>query len=633
MRRDQYSIIQGRILRVDLGSGKIWIDNPPEKLYNKYLGGRALALYYLLKELPLRADPLGPDNVLICAAGLLNGIPGPGVPKFTVAAKSPLTGGIGESEAGGFWGPELRLCGWDAVVIQNKAPRPVFLVILDQEVHLEEASELWELDTKAFQRAVQSKYKKAKILQIGTAGVHGVRFANLVNDLCFFNGRNGLGAVMGAKNLRGIVVQSSRRTIQFDDTDQIRSIARQAAANARTNVLSVALNELGTAGGISSQNAGGALPSFNWKFNVFEAAAEIGGEKLCEYFLQKRHGCFACPIRCKRVVEVNLETLKVDPAFGGPEYESLASLGSLCGIDDLAAVCKANELCNRYGMDTISAGATIAFAMQCFEEGIIGIEEVGYDLSFGNAESLLRMLEEIAYRKGFGAILADGSFRAAQQLGRGAEAFCHHVKKQELPLHDARVKTGMALQYAVSPRGADHWVAQHDPFFKDKSSPGIKELFQIGLHDPVAPEDLGPQKVRLFYITHMLCSVYDILGVCALAAVARSVITLEQILLMAEAATGRKMSWFELLQCGERANNMARLFNLREGFDQGSDTLPAIFTRNIEGGPREGSGAINVQIFQGALILFYQMSGWGETGIPLRGKIEEMGLTEFLDQD
>jgi len=622
------TIIQQSVLHVDLSRKSIQIEHPEESVYRKYLGGRGIGLYYTMKEIDPQCDPLGADNSLVFASGLLNGIPGPGIPKYSVLTKSPLTGCIGESEAGGFWGPTLRLCAFDAIVVKGKAERPIFLAVTDGEVRIEDAAELWELDTKAFQEKVQEKYEKARVLQIGPGGTRKVLFANITNDLSFFNGRNGLGAVMGSKNLRAIVLKPLRRSLDVPDIESIRAVARSAAQMVKENALGKALNELGTAGGIVAVNSAGSLPTNNWTRSVFEGAEKIGGQVLRDKYLKKRHGCFACPVRCKRIVEINQDNIKVDPDFGGPEYESIATLGSMCGVSDLPVICKANELCNRYGLDTMSCGSTIAFAMQCFEERLISEKEVGYDLSFGNGESLLRMIEDIAYRKGFGDVLALGSYRAAEKIGDKACQYVHHVRKQELPMHDGRVKTGLALQYALSPRGADHWVAQHDPFFTEEDSPGIKHLAGLGIQSPVPIVGLGPKKVRFFYYTNIICSAYDILGVCTLAAVARSIVTLDQILDLARAATGWNLTWYEIMKCGERTNTLARIFNTKADGGTKEDKLASIFMRNIAGGPKDGTGAIDQEMFEEALHRYYEMAGWTDQGIPTSGKVQELDIND-----
>jgi aldehyde:ferredoxin oxidoreductase len=518
------------------------------------------------------------------------------------------------------------MCGFDAVVVKGKASGLVYLVVEDGKARIEDAADCIDMDTKEFQDKMHEQYSKSKVIQIGPAGIKQGLLANITNDLSFFNGRNGLGAVMGSKNLRGIVAAPSKTRVEVPDKETLTQTAKQIASRVKEHPLSKALNDLGTAAGVVAVNAGGSLPTRNWQDCQFDEAENLGGENLRDHYLQKRHGCFGCAIRCKRVVKISQNNIDVDPAFGGPEYESLGTLGSMCGVGDMPVVCKANELCNRWGLDTISLGATIAFAMQCFEEGLITKEDVGYDLSFGNGESLLRMIEDVAFLRGFGAVLAEGSYRAAEKIGGKAKEYIHVTRKQELPMHDPRVKTGLGLQYALSARGADHWVAQHDPFFAAEDSPGVKELAGLGLDRPVPKVDLSPNKVRFFYITNILCSAYDILGVCTLAAVGRSLMTLDEILTMVRAATGWNTTWYEIMKVGERVGNLARVCNVEAGVGAEEDKLPKLFTKNINGGPNYGTGAINEAQFDDAVKMFYKMAGWTEEGVPTKSKLDELEI-------
>ncbi|GAI43832.1 unnamed protein product, partial [marine sediment metagenome] len=267
-----------------------------------------------------------------------------------------------------------------------------------------------------------------------------------------------------------------------------------------------------------------------------------------------------------------------DPSYGGPEYETIASLGSLCGISDLKYIAKANELCNKYTMDTISTGMVIAFAMQCYKEGLLTKKDTGgIELTFGNKEAVFKMIENIAHREGLGDLLSQGSYLAAQKIGKGAERFIYQVKGQEIPMHDPRLKTGVGLQYALSDYGADHMKAAHDPFFKDQDSVGVKEMKSLGILEPVSPTDIGEKKVALFKLLDIYWTVFDILGVCDFGYVPRSVGTCEELLEIICAATGWRTTWFELMKLGERSINMARIFNYREGFTSKDDILPEVF--------------------------------------------------------
>jgi aldehyde:ferredoxin oxidoreductase len=625
----------GNILHVDLSSKKHWIENPPEDFYRTYWGGRALALYYMLNQMKPHTDPLSPDNLLIFAPSVLTGTPAPAIPRYTVCAKSPLTGAEGEAEAGGWWGPELKKAGFDAIIIRGSSSTLVYLYIKDGKIEIKDATHLWGKDTGTTQKIIKEELAddKIRIAQIGPAGENLVRFANIVNELKHFNGRNGLGAVMGSKKLKAIAVRGTK-PIELYDKERVSQVTKEITARIMDNPLSRDLRELGTPAVVRGFYEAGCLPSFNWTTGYFQEGENLTAETLNRTILKGTKGCYACPIRCKRVVEVDKPGLKVDPAYGGPEYETIASLGSLCGISDLKYIAKANELCNKYTMDTISTGMVIAFAMQCYEEGLLTKKDTGgIELTFGNKEAVLKIIEKIAHREGLGDLLSQGSYLAAQKIGKGAEKFIHQVKGQEIPMHDTRLKTGVGLQYALSDYGADHMKAAHDPFFKDKDSVGVKEMKGLGILEPVSPTDIGEKKVALFKLLDIYWTVFDILGVCDFGYVPRSVGTMEELLEIIRATTGWETTWFELMQAGERSINMARIFNYREGFTSQDDTLPEVFFRDFKGGPLNGKFAIYKEDFQKALKLRYELMGWDTNdGIPKPTKLIELGLDWLIDE-
>ncbi len=625
----------GNILHLDLSSKKHRIENPPENFYRTYWGGRALALYYMLKKMKPHADPLSPDNLLIFAPSVITGVPAPAIPRYTVCAKSPLTGAQGEAEAGGWWGPELKKAGFDAIIIKGSSSTPVYLYIKDGKIEIKEATHLWGKDTGETQKTIREELAddKIRIAQIGPAGENLVRFANIVNELKHFNGRNGLGAVMGSKKLKAIAIRGTK-SIDLYDKEKISQVTKNITKRIMDNPLSRDLRELGTPGVVRPFYEAGCLPSYNWTTGYFKEGEKLTVETYNKTILKGTKGCYACPIRCKRVVEVDEPDLKVDPAYGGPEYETIASLGSLCGISDLKHIAKANELCNKYTMDTISTGMVIAFAMQCYKEGLLTKKDTGgVELTFGNKEALLILIEKIAHRQGLGDLLSQGSYLAAQKIGKGSEKFIHQVKRQEIPMHDPRLKTGVGLQYALSDYGADHMKAAHDPFFKDKDSVGIKEMKGLGILEPVSPTDMGEKKVTLFKLLDIYWSLLDLLGVCDFGYVPRSVGTLDELLEIIRATTGWKTTWLELMKLGERSINMARIFNHREGFTSKDDTLPEVFFHNFKNGPLDGQGAINKEDFQKALRLRYQLMGWNpDTGIPAPAKLLELGLDWLIEE-
>lgn len=621
---------QGKILHVDLSDGRLRTEEPSEQFYRTYVGGPGIGAYYMLREMTPGADPLGPDNVLTFAAGILTGATGPAAPRFVVTAKSPLTGTIGKSEAGGWWGPELKRAGWDAVVIRGRAPEPVYLWIENDRVEIRPAGHLWGKTTGEVQDLIRQELgsESIRVAQIGPAGENRVLYANITNELAHFNGRNGMGAVMGSKNLRAIAVRGTAK-VQVADAAGVAETTRWVATNMKDHPQASGLYEFGTTAGISAVNSAGALPTNNWTTGYFPGADRISGKAMNETILTGRKGCFACPIRCKRVVEVHNERFDVETSYGGPEYETLGAFGSNLGLDDLELVTKANELCNALGLDTISAGMTISFAMDCYEHGLIDAATTGgLELRFGNGEVLLPLLVAIARRQGFGSLLADGSVRAAEVIGQGSAAFLRHAKGQEIPMHDPRVKTGLGLQYALGSHGGDHWVAQHDPLYSQAGSPGLKGLAPIGIHEPVPALDLGSEKVRSFYYTHMLTSAYDLIGMCIFGAVARSILPLDRLLNLINAVTGWNMALWELMKAGERLSNMMRLFNHREGFTGEDDRMPELFYKAFQGGPLDGKGAIDPVQFSEAIALYYEMAGWtGPDASPSAGKLAELGLT------
>ena len=615
----------GKVLRVNLTDGKIWIEEPEEKVYRSCLGGSALALHYLLRELKPGVDPLSPDNLLIFAPSILNGTPAPGCSRFTVAAKSPLTGGFGEAEAGGWWGPELKLAGFDAVIFTGKAPSPVYLYIHDGDASLRDAAPIWGLDTGQAQAAIRQELgdDKIRVAQIGPAGEKLVRYACVLNELKHSNGRSGMGAVMGSKNLRAVAVRGTQKP-NLHDAERVEEVRKRIRANYHQTPGD--MHDLGTSGGVPFLDSRGILPTRNFRQGSFEYARRISGRAMADTILVNRGTCYACYIACKREVKTG-EPYNVDPAFGGPEYETVGSLGSLCGVGDLTAIAKGNELCNRYGLDTISVGTTIAFAMEAFEAGHLTPKDTdGIDLRFGNAEAMLKMIEMITRRQGIGDLLAEGALRAARKIGNGAEALVMHCKGQEFPMHEPRGKRSLAIGYALSPTGACHMEAPHDTDFEAPGTAGFDAVEPLGITEPVDSLEMGPAKMRLFYNAQQIWNLYNCIGVCDFVGTPTGPFTLSMLVDYTSAVTGWNTSLYELLKVGERSQNMARLFNLREGFTVADDVLPPRMFQPLENGALEGV-AIDKAEFEASRRLYYEMAGWDpETGIPTRGKLAELDL-------
>ncbi|MEK6530185.1 MAG: aldehyde ferredoxin oxidoreductase C-terminal domain-containing protein, partial [candidate division NC10 bacterium] len=429
-----------RLLHVDLASRQTRVEELPETLLRKYLGGGALACYLLLRDMPPGVDPLGPDNVLVFTTSVINGLSLSGTNRYTAAAKSPLTGGYCESEAGGWWGPELRAAGYDGLVIRGQAESPVYLWIKDGQVEFRDARPYWGRLSGEVQDGLEQELgdKRIRVLQTGVAGERGVRFAAIVNQLKHFHGRGGLGAVMGAKRLKAIVVRGTKPPMAMD-----KDGARGALTWFREHYdrSKDRFHTLGSASALLALEAGGILPTRNFRDGSFEHARAISGQKMAETILVNRGTCYACAVACKR--EVAIPEDGVDPKFGGPEYETLAASGSLCGVGDLRALARVNQLLAQYVLDSISTGAVMAFALECYEHGILTKADTGgLELTWGNAEAVEQLVHRIGRREGIGDVLAEGVRRAAARLGRGAERFALHVKGQELPMHDPRGKKG-----------------------------------------------------------------------------------------------------------------------------------------------------------------------------------------------
>lgn len=622
----------GRILRVDLSRGAIEVEEPGEPFYRRYWGGQALAAHHLLREQGPGVDPLGPDNTLVFSTGVMTGSRLPAMPRFSVSARSPLTGGIGSSEAGGWWGPELKSAGYDAVVIRGRSERPVYLWIHDGEAEIRDGGAVWGLDTGDAQEAIRREVgeARARAALIGPAGENGVRYACVLNEYKHANGRNGMGAVMGSKGLKAVAVRG-RSGPPPADPGRVHELAKWYASQVTTNPTLRTLYETGTPGLLSGLDAAGMLPTRNFRSGTFEGAASLGWDAYEREIFVEPKACYSCSIRCKRVVRSEGE-YQVDPAYGGPEYESVAALGSNCGVGDLRAVAKANELCNRYGLDVISTGAAIAFAMECFEEGLISSGEAdGLELRFGDAGAMLALVERIARREGLGDILAEGSMRAAERIGRGAERFAMHVKGQELPMHEPRGKPMVGLGYAVSDVGADHLMTAHDPAFQMAESAVLRTLAPLGVLEPVPALDLGPRKVRLYRYQEDVYSFWRASGVCLFGYAPRVSVPLDTFVEMARAVTGWDFGVFELMTAGERNTNLTHAFNVREGFGPDRDRLPDRFFGPLPEGRLKGVGLDRGDV-EAARELLYQMKGWDPaTGVPSRGKLEELDIPWVAD--
>ncbi|NLX43640.1 MAG: aldehyde ferredoxin oxidoreductase, partial [Chloroflexi bacterium] len=448
-----------KILRVNLTTGKITVDEPGAVFYRRNMGGWNIVGEVLLKEVPAGADALGPENKLVWAPGVLTGLAISGASRSAVGAKSPLTGGFGVGEAGGFFPNEFKKAGYDALIVEGKADKPVYLWIKDGEVEIRDAAAYWGKTTKETLEGIRAELgdRRIQMSMIGPGGENMVKYACVMNELKDSHGRTGIGAVMGSKNLKAVAV---RGTMALDGVqpDVIREMARNYARAVREGERAKGLSTEGTGGGdLTGGLLQGNLPVNNFRDGEWEGVGELS--HIVKKMVDHMEACAACAVHCKKVVKAE----GVDSDYGGAEYETLGSLGSTCGVSDLTWVSKGNQACNANSLDTIGAGVTIALAMEAFERGDLTLEDTdGIDLRFGNGEAMVQMIEKIARREGLGDLLAEDMATVAERIGGDAWTYAVHTKGQAYPMHEPRLKRGLAIGYAVSPTGADHCHSLHD---------------------------------------------------------------------------------------------------------------------------------------------------------------------------
>ena len=625
----------GKILHVDLTRGTLEVEEPSEAFYRRYLGGSAMGMYYILREMPKGADPVGQDNVLTLMAGVTTGAPISGQSRLNANAKSPISGGIGDSQSGGFFPAELKFAGFDGIVIKGKSPKPVYLAIVDGVPELRDAAHLMGKLTGDVDDILHMEVDpKAEILQHGPAAEKGVLFSSLVSMSNRHNGRTGMGLVMASKNLKAVVVRGKQK-VQLADPQGLAELNKLGPKAIPANGDMDGLAKFGTAVVVLFNNTIGTLPTRNYNEGQFESCEPLSGEKMAETILKERDTCFACVVRCKRVVEIKDGPYKVNPKYGGPEYETLGTFGSYCGVSDLAAVSKANQICNEFGVDTIACGATIAFAMECFEKGVITLKQTGgIELKFGNTDAMLKALDAIVRNDGpLGRVLSQGSERAAKIWGKGSDEFLITVKGAESPAHMPVAKRSLALIYAVNPFGADHQSSEHDPYYEEGIGDfNLDRLKQIGLGSPQPAYSLTEEKVRFAYETEVFYSMMDSAELCQF--VYGPTWTLydgNDTVAMMKAVTGWDLTLEELMEVGRRRITLFRTFNAREGFGRKDDKLPKKFFKPLTGtGPTAGFALTHEEV-DTAIDHYYKLAGLTANGAPTRAALKQLDIEWAAD--
>lgn len=592
----------GKVLRINLKKRVANVEPLNLEMAKKFIGGRGLGTKMLMDEIDPKIDALSSENKLIVVAGPLTGTPTPTGGRYMVVTKSPLTDTVASSNSGGYWGAELKFAGYDAIIIEEKADSPVYINIEDEKVEIKDASNLWGKVVSETTSLLEKEYgDKVKVLTIGPAGEKLSRIAAIMNDKDRAAGRSGVGAVMGSKNLKAITVKGSNRKVEVSDPDKLKEIFSRSIKKIRDNgVTGQGLPTYGTAVLVNVINESGVHPTNNFQDGFFGDADDISGETLAEKYLVKKEACYRCPIACGRYCKVD------DIEGGGPEYETIWAYGSDCGVNNLGEIIKANYWCNELGLDTISAGATLAAAMELYQKGYIKEEEIdGVPLEFGNAEAVVQWTKKMGLREGLGDKFAEGSYRLAEMYG--VPELSMSVKKQELPAYDPRGIQGQGLQYATSNRGGCH----------------VRGYL-------ISPEILGlPEKLDRFSlegkstwvkIFQDLTATIDSLGLCLFTSFALGA---EDYADLYNAVCGTDHTAESILQAGDRIWNIEKLFNLASGLDNSDDTLPKrLLEEPIPEGPSKGW----VTKLDEMLPKYYEERGWDAKGVPTEEKLVELGL-------
>jgi aldehyde:ferredoxin oxidoreductase len=609
----------GKLLRVNLSSGNITTETIDPKIAKDYLGGRGWGIRYLFDEVDPKVDPLSPENKLIFATGPLTGTPAPTGNRYMVITKSPLTGALANSNSGGVFPTEMKWTGYDMFIFEGKADSPVYLWVDHLHAELRPAAHLWGKEVpETTDLLVEETDPKAKVACIGPPGEKLVKVSAIMNDKHRAAGRSGVGAVMGSKNLKAVVVRGSTKP-EFADPEKMKDLSMFIQKEVGTDIKTKgsSLRTYGTAYVPQVTNELGILPTRNFQTGVFEGVDTIDGPTLTENYLVRAKPCYKCPIACGR--DTRVETPGYEGEGEGPEYETIGAIGSACGIDNLAAITKANYLCNELGMDTISVGTTIACAMEMFEAGIIPETDIGMPLKFGDADAMIAMVTKMGYREGFGDLLAEGSFRLAEHYGHPEYSIT--AKKLEFPGYDPRGAQGMGLLYATSNIGASHMAG--DTAYSEVF--GVPEKI-----DPLTAVD-KPAMVKLF---EDIFTVIDAVGLCVFLSV-RYMLEPDMSLLprrmtkVMNYATGAEYDEESLLEAGERIFNLERLFLLKAGFSKADDTLPdRMLKEPLIEGPAKG---LVVKLDE-MLPKFYQLRGWDKDGVPTPEKLSSLGITDKLEQ-
>lgn len=608
--------MSGKYLDVNLSNRTLSDFDIPNKWYRLHLGGRGITTRLMAEELEGGEDPLGPENPLVFSVGPLQGTNLAGAGRHCISAKSPKTGSISDSYAGGFFAHELALSGYDGIIIRGRSDSPVYLTLIDGQGEIKAADDLWGKTTYKTEAIMKERHEGAKVSTIGPAGENEVKFSCILNDMGRAAGRPGFGAVMGSKKLKAVAVKGKEEK-EYYDKDRF-SRARADFARNLTGDEIQDFGKYGTAGGILGLNETGILPTENFRRGEFDGVENISGETLYNEYLTERDTCAGCPVRCKRVVKAEFLDEEVDGA--GPEYETIAALGSLVLNDDLSAISLANKKCNEYGLDTISAGVTIAYAMEAHEKGYLDSPE-GLDLSWGNSETVVKLIDMMGQRQGFGDYLARGIDGIEEELGT---TFAQQLKGQEIPMHDPRGKKGFGISYATSPRGGTHVEGMHDTVFETNESAA-----ELGFGEKYDRLSLKG-KAKLAKVYEDLMSFTNSAIMCRFTTfnLAGDLYNYPQLREGLNAVTGRDIGPEEMLKIGERNLLLLKALSFREGYSLEEDDLTDRLKSRLPAGGSKGEGFPQEDL-DFLKSKYYELRGLKEEGAVAREKLKELELDDI----
>jgi len=617
----------GQHLHVDMTKGTCKSIPIEKEFALMYLGGQGFASRILYDRVGPKTDSLSPGNILIWATGPFTGTLWPQASRYVVAAKSPLTGIFGEAHSAGHWGPELKFAGFDTIIVTGRSKNPMYLFIDNGSAQLRDAKDLWGRNTTETEEIIKEAHgdRNLRISCIGPAGENLVRFAAIINDYDRAAARSGIGAVAGSKQLKAVAVRGGQ-DIPIAKPDQYLEVIEELHQKMLASPFTASRAMYGTTNLVEMMQEIGRLPSYNMRSGVFAEYQKISGEAIKKDYLVKPRADYACLQRCGRYTRV--KTGPYAYCGGAPEYETQSSMGSRCGNDNLESILYGHHLSNLYGLDTISTGATISWAMEAWEAGLITAKDTdGIDLSWGNHESIIKLIHMIAKREGFGDILAEGSYRAAQRIGRGTEKFVMHCKKQEIAGQEPRAQKSMGLATATAARGADHLYA-----FPVLDEVGFDEEIGIRYGKEYLPEigdRLNPKyKGIMVKENEDFCAVVESLGVCKYGTLIPPVLFYEDIVKAFDVTVGILISEKQLRAIGERIVNLNRCFNVREGIRRKDDSLP---TRLTQTPAPEGPSKGQVVELDQMLDEYYELRGWRlEDGIPTKRVLRRLDLDDLI---